>query len=154
MDLWKASWEKLSCHHWLKLTPFSFLPLHIKFLSFKMKDNAKWKITTSKSKNFNKGGQIKYPTMHHFQLYYQRADAKIASFWCGCARVESSASARVSKIKIILSISSIRSVFRSLLGLVYLSWSRNVMHVSCLHSLSKRRSRSNDCLSSVQTTTR
>ena len=27
-----------------------------------------------------KGGQIKYPTMHHFQLYYQRADAKITSF--------------------------------------------------------------------------
>ena len=27
-----------------------------------------------------KGGQIKYPTMHHFRLYYQRADAKITSF--------------------------------------------------------------------------
>ena len=74
--------------------------------------------------------------MHHFQLYYQRADAKITSFWYGCARVASSPSAGISKIKIVLSISSIRSMFRSLLGLVYLSWSRNVMHVSCLHSLS------------------
>ena len=58
----------------------------------------------------NKGGQIKYPTMHHFQLYYQRADAKITSFLYGCARVSSSPSAGVSKIKIVLSISSIRSV--------------------------------------------
>ena len=62
---------------------------------------------------------------HHFR-----------SFWYGCAGVASSASAGVSKIQIGLSISSIRSTFRSLLGLVYLSWSRNVMHVSCLHNFS------------------
>ena len=86
-------------------------------------------VTLKLDNNFNKWGQIKYPTIHHFQLYYQRADAKITSFLYGCARVASSASAGVSKIKIVLAISSIRSMFQSLLVLVYLSWRRNVIHV-------------------------